>query len=184
MKLRSYRSLALALILICSPLFVLRAANPGPDSAAAKPISVTGLLDVYYSYNFADPASHVNSFSRNFDVFANQFSLSMAKVSFAKTAEPIGFKIDLMYGKTADIVHSGALPGTPDATYRNIEQAYLTAVLPVGKGITVNLGKMVTHMGAEVIESNGNINYSRSLLFHPVCNPLLPYRNQRELSVR
>jgi hypothetical protein len=48
MKLRSYRSLALALILICSPLFVLRAANPGPDSAAAKPISVTGLLDVYY----------------------------------------------------------------------------------------------------------------------------------------
>ncbi len=46
-----------------------------------------------------------------------------------------------------------------------VEQAYLTAVVPVGSGLTVDVGKFATMMGYEVIESNGNWNYSRSLLF-------------------
>ena len=46
-----------------------------------------------------------------------------------------------------------------------LQQAYLTAVLPVGAGLTVDVGKFVTHMGNEVIESKDNWNYSRSFLF-------------------
>jgi len=46
-----------------------------------------------------------------------------------------------------------------------LQQAYLTAVVPVGNGLTADVGKFVTHMGYEVIESKDNWNYSRSLLF-------------------
>ncbi len=157
--------IALTMIIMSAKLM---AANPTPDSSttpAPKPISITGLVDAYFSYNFANPASRTNSFSRNFDVNANQFSIGLAKVTFQKSAEPVGFRIDLAYGQTMDIVHTMASPTGSDETYKNIEQAYLTTVIPLGKGLTVNAGKMVTHMGAEVIESNANLNYSRSLLF-------------------
>lgn len=44
-------------------------------------------------------------------------------------------------------------------------QAYGTVIVPIGSGLTVDVGKFVTHMGNEVIPSQGNWNYSRSYLF-------------------
>jgi hypothetical protein len=63
-----------------------------------------------------------------------------------------------------DLVNSDANLGS-EKSLKNLEQAFLTVVIPVGNGLTINAGKMATHMGAEVIESASNINYSRSLLF-------------------
>ena len=37
---------------------------------------------------------------------------------------------------------------------------------PIGKGLQIDVGKFVTPAGAEVIETNQNWNYSRSLLFY------------------
>ena len=37
---------------------------------------------------------------------------------------------------------------------------------PIGKGLQIDFGKFVTPAGAEVIETNQNWNYSRSLLFY------------------
>ena len=37
---------------------------------------------------------------------------------------------------------------------------------PLGKGLQVDFGKFVTPAGAEVIETNQNWNYTRSLLFY------------------
>jgi hypothetical protein len=48
---------------------------------------------------------------------------------------------------------------------RHIQQAYLSYQAPVGQGLTVDVGKFVAAMGAEVIETASNWNYSRSLLF-------------------
>jgi len=68
--------------------------------------------------------------------------------------------MDIDYGKTNDMVQSGG-----PSTLNFLQQAYVTAVLPWGSGLTVDVGKFVTHMGYEVIESNGNWNYSRSFMF-------------------
>ncbi|MHB9012323.1 MAG: porin [Ignavibacteriaceae bacterium] len=129
----------------------------------SNPLQISGMFDLYYSKNFNNPASHINDF-RNFDIYENQFDINLAKVTFQKLASPVGFRIDLAFGHAMDIVNSDASLGT-EKSLRNIEQAYLTAVIPVGNGLTINAGKMVTHMGGEVIESASNINYSRSLLF-------------------
>ncbi|MHB8336595.1 MAG: porin [Ignavibacteriaceae bacterium] len=129
----------------------------------SSPLQISGMFDLYFSKNFNNPASHINDF-RNFDVYENQFDINLAKITFQKEASPVGFRIDLAFGHAMDLVNSDASLGT-EKSLRNIEQAYLTAVIPVGNGLTINAGKMVTHMGGEVIESASNINYSRSLLF-------------------
>ena len=130
---------------------------------SANPLSISGMVDVNFNKNFDNPASHINGY-RNFDVYENQFNLNLAKVTIQKTASPVGFRIDLGFGQAMDLVNSDPSLGT-EKSIRNVEQAYLTAVLPIGNGLTVNAGKMVTHMGGEVIESISNINYSRSFLF-------------------
>jgi hypothetical protein len=129
----------------------------------ANPLTITGLVDVNYNYNFNNPLSHINGY-RNFDVMENQFNINEAKVTFQKTASPVGFRVDLAFGQTMDLANADAYLGS-QKSLKNIEQAYLTAVIPIGNGLTVNAGKMVTHMGGEVIETLGNINYSRSILF-------------------
>ena len=135
------------------------AADSTTAAPAATPVTYTGFVDAYYSYNFANPNSMTNEF-RNFDLAENQFVLSLAELVIQKTASPIGFRMDIDYGKTNDIVQSGGA-----STLNFLQQAYVTAVLPWGSGLTVDVGKFVTHMGYEVIESNGNWNYSRSFMF-------------------
>ncbi len=125
------------------------------------PINFSGLIDAYYSANFNHPDSRVNQL-RNFDVKANQFSLNMAKLSLDHTPDPVGFRVDLGFGRAFDIVH-GSEAG-PDI-FRIIEQAFVSYKPEKAKGLQVDFGKFVTWAGAEVIETHSNWNYSRSLLF-------------------
>jgi hypothetical protein len=46
-----------------------------------------------------------------------------------------------------------------------LKEAYFSYLAPVGKGLQFDFGKFVTPLGAEVIESKDNWNYSRGLLF-------------------
>ena len=55
-------------------------------------------------------------------------------------------------------------PGGTDFL-KYVQQAYVSVLAPVGKGLTVDVGKFVTPAGAEVIENKDNYNYSRGLLF-------------------
>jgi hypothetical protein len=130
------------------------------ESTNTGSTAFTGFVDVYFSKNFSNPTTALNKY-RNFDVTENQFNLSLAKLSIQKPASPIGFKLDFAYGPTADIVQSTE----PNKTLNLLQQALVAVTIPIGNGLTVNAGKMVTHMGAEVIESISNPNYSRSLLF-------------------
>lgn len=136
------------------------AAAPPPWSVG--PIDFSGLIDGYYSFNFNHPASQTNGLY-NFDTAANQFSLNMAKLSMSHSADPIGFQVDFGFGHAFDMINGIDNNGLRT---KNIEQAYVSWK-PKGKdsGFQMDFGKFVTSAGAEVIESNANWNYSRSLLF-------------------
>jgi len=127
--------------------------------AHSQSVTYSGFVDAYYSYNTATPNSKSNKL-RNFDIPENLFTLSLAELVIQKTASPIGFRMDLDYGATNDVVQPAST-----SSLSLLQQAYVTAVLPVGAGLTVDVGKFVTHMGYEVIESKDNANYSRSFLF-------------------
>ena len=128
-------------------------------TASATPITWNAFIDAYYTRNFNDPSNRQNGL-RNFDINENQIALSLADLKVQKQAQPVGFTVELGFGPTNDIINAGL-----GATTANILQAYGTVIVPVGSGITVDVGKFVTHMGYEVIPSQGNWNYSRSYLF-------------------
>ncbi len=137
------------------------APTPPPSPWTRKGVDFYLLGDVYYDVNFNHPISDVNQLY-NFNVKANQAHLNMAKFSMEKASGPIGFRVDLGYGKTFDII--SATDKAPDGM-KYLEQVYLEFRPSHMHGIQFDVGKFVTSAGAEVIETNANWNYSRSLLF-------------------
>lgn len=127
-------------------------------------IEITGFVDTYYGYNFSDPSADTQL--RNFDTKHNQLSLNLIEVALEQKPSPdsrLGFRTDLNFGPATDMVHAFE-PGGADA-FKAFEQAYVSALAPLGKGLQIDFGKFVTQHGAEVIEAKDNWNYSRSLLF-------------------
>ena len=65
----------------------------------------------------------------SFDVQHNAFSPSLAEIAFAKgvtTDSRVGFRMDLDFGKTADLV--AAYEPEPDGKeiYKHVQQAYMS----------------------------------------------------------
>ena len=95
----------------------------------------------------------------------NTFSLSAAEVNFSKTPTAdsrFGFRTDLFFGKAADLTAAFEPASDGKEIYKHLQQAYVS--LLTGK-VQWDAGKFVTPMGAEVIESQDNWNYTRAILF-------------------
>jgi opacity protein-like surface antigen len=136
-------------------------AEPSPPPEPPG-VEVTGFVDAYYGYNF----NKVDPLLRSFDVQHNTLSLSLAEVALEKTVSTssrLGFRIDVDFGKTADLVAAFEPEENGSEIYKNIQQAYLS--VQAADKLTVDVGKFVTPIGAEVIESQDNWNYTRSILF-------------------
>jgi hypothetical protein len=140
------------------------AATPSP-APEAPAVEVTGFVDTYYGYNTNKPVGD-NTLYRNFDTKHDQAAISLIELALEQkpaTGHAVGFRVDLDFGPTTDIVHASE-PGGAEV-YKNFEQAYVSYLAPLGKGLQLDAGKFVTPAGAEVIEAKDNWNYSRSLLF-------------------
>lgn len=132
-----------------------------------KDIKVNGFVSTSYTNNFNDPSDKMNAI-RIFDFDDNSFKLDVAELVFQKEAgDPgsIGFRFDLNYGfSVPSVEHSSGAAQSDDF---DLQQGYASYVAPIGNGLTLDLGKFITHMGLEVIEGydGWNYNYSRSILF-------------------
>jgi hypothetical protein len=143
------------------------AATPPPAPTwSVGPIDFSGLIDGYYTANFNHPYTSPGvpgtNALQNFNFQANQLSLGMAKLSLSHDPDPVGFRVDLGFGKAFDWIH-GSEPSGSNGFLRNIEQAYVS--VKSKKGYELDAGQFVTWAGAEVIEAKDNLNYSHSLLF-------------------
>lgn len=132
-----------------------------------KGLAMSGYADVSYIYNFgeSDPATTANT-GRTFDTESNGFTPHAFELVLEKplTDEmPFGFRTDLFYGDDAGVIGATGLGSTTDEF--ELQQAYITARAPIGEGIDFKVGKFVTLLGAEVIESPANWNFSRSYMF-------------------
>lgn len=135
---------------------------PTPPSPWTKGgVDIYLLGDVGGDVNFNHPHSGVNQLY-NFNDMANTARISFAKISLEKASGILGFRVDAGGGRTSEIV--GAADDAP-SQFKYLEQMYVEFRPPKAHGIQIDFGKFVTSAGAEVIESNSNWNYSRSLLF-------------------
>ncbi|HXN06498.1 MAG TPA: outer membrane beta-barrel protein [Nitrospiria bacterium] len=171
--------LLIRVFLLVGGLFAFPALTFGADAAPPPPpkwydtISMNGFVDGYYSYNSnTSGASSVNGNSNiyhNFDMSANDLQVSLVELNIVKPVDDknkAGFYLGFMFGEAADVIACGGTltctPMTESAT-KNIRQAYASILLT--PSLQLDFGKYVTQMGAEVIESKDNWNYTRSLLY-------------------
>ncbi len=146
--------------------------QPNYVETAQKGVKLSGYVDVSYTYKPTKGASQNNNTpafgSRgNFDNDSNDFSVNAVKLALEKELSDAneysaGFRIDGMMGEDAGILNGA---GGRSASNLFLEQAYVQFRAPVGNGLDFKVGKFVTLLGYEVIESPANLNFSRGLLF-------------------
>jgi putative OmpL-like beta-barrel porin-2 len=169
-----------------APAAAAAPATPAPAAQKPDPLAglssvlggatVVGLVDGYYGYNFNKPAAGGTALSgapgdftslRLFDPRNNQFALNLVELGLVKTPDAdnrLGYKAIFGFGDAMQQVN--VVSGGDPSFLQYLKEAYFSYLAPVGKGLLINVGKFVTPNGAEVIESNANWNYSRSLLFN------------------
>lgn len=148
-----------------------------------KGIEISGFVDTYYSYNFAEPHDQrgatqvgrdggtfadVRAFDRENDSFTlDNIEISVFKPSTEK--DPIGFGFTTNYGEIAQrltfVPSDGRVDGATGSQDFTVSQGFVTYKAPVGKGLDFKFGKFATWIGAELWESVDNPNFSRSLLY-------------------
>jgi Putative beta-barrel porin-2, OmpL-like. bbp2 len=135
------------------------AAAPTPAKTWKDLITIDGLVDSYYMYNFSGTGpnkSLVPAAGRQFDTNSNTFTLNYAKIGIGMSSDNVALRMDLGYGSMGNIINGAAQPFLA-------QQAFMS-VTPV-PNFTIDFGKFMTTAGAEVIEANKNWLYSRSILF-------------------
>jgi len=125
-------------------------------------VCVEGLVDAYYAYRPGGSAIEPSSL-HVFDAVSDSFVVAYAELAVGVKPEPVGLRLDLGFGPVADATASNA--GALTETFKHLQQAYVTFAVPTAVPLTVDFGKFVTPVGAEVIEARSNWSYSRSFLF-------------------
>ena len=142
------------------------AAAPAPTPPPPGPLHQLGtdfsvMFDGYIDKAFNSPPSGFNGL-RNFDVRSDMAHVNMGMITIDHAPAPVGFHLDVGFGETFDIIHTGNRD--PNA-WKYFKQAYVSVKPKSWHGVEIDAGEFVTSAGAEVIETNQNYNYSRSLLF-------------------
>ncbi|MCC7519313.1 MAG: outer membrane beta-barrel protein [Verrucomicrobiae bacterium] len=140
-------------------------------------IKISGYVDTSYTLNLSDrtesgPAAGTSAQNtgRVFDNQYDSFNLNAFKLTIEKSKDsskfPAGFRVDTIIGHDAHIIkdNTPGFTGTGESELA-LEQAYVNLGVPIGNGIDVKVGKMVTLLGYEAIESPANWQFSRSDAF-------------------
>ena len=127
-------------------------------------------FDGYYDYDFDHPIGRVQ-YLRAYDVLSNAFSINQADVVFAldpdvAAARRYGVRLDLQFGQATETLQGNPANEPRPEIYRNIFQVYGTYVVPLGKGLTVDVGKWASSLGIEGNYTKDQVNYSRSFYFN------------------
>lgn len=122
--------------------------------------SVSGFVSASFFHNFNQSEPLANAFVRKNDEFSlNKVKLALEQpVAYNASKWDGGFRVDLIAGEDAKVIHAAGL-GDSDTPF-DLEQAYININAPVGRGLKLAVGKMVTLMGVEVIEETQNPNWS------------------------
>jgi len=153
-------------------------AQPAADEPWYDAFDGRVFADAYFAWNFNSPKPQLrenddviagNQVIRAFDS-ARGFALSWAGLDISHAAQPVGGTVSLRFGPSAKRYNSSCLStsGKCDANYglENVKQAF-ASFRPGGASgpVTIDFGKFDTIYGAEVAESQDNMNYTRGVLY-------------------
>jgi hypothetical protein len=162
--------IALATLVCIGLFFNFRSAHA--EGKWWEGITINGFASASYSWNFNQPPDNKTLF-RSFDDDHNSFRLDGVQLLVQKAAAnrgDIGFKIDLTAGAIARVSAARGLfrdVETSKPIDFDVKQAYVSWIMPLGRGLRLDVGKFVTLVGYELIDGYEGINdnFSRSWLF-------------------
>ena len=152
---------------------------PPPKQAPVAPapaISVDGLIDLYYQYQFSSPKKTNALTGRIYAFRHNTPTVGLAWLDVYHTAPAggLGFKVSLAAGDSADSDVPAASSGLGEARFKSIAQAYGTYTAK--SGFTADFGKFLSPYGYDTTEAILNYNYTITLATYLVPNYLAGLR--------
>lgn len=133
------------------------------STSTSEPLEITGSVDTYYKFDFADNGS--TNIATSFGSEQNSISLGMIDLALKKKVGKAAFVGELSFGPRGQ--YQSILNGNGDEANANntfnIQNLYVS--LDLAEKFTVTAGYMATFVGYEVISPVGNFNYSTSYLF-------------------
>ncbi|RVU02959.1 porin [Mucilaginibacter limnophilus] len=128
-------------------------------------LSITGSVDTYYKYDFADPKGGLGQIPTSFATDHNSLSIGMVDIALKKKISKAAFVGELSFGPRGQYQSIPAgdgndLNGTNSFHIQNLYISY-----DLTDKLNVTAGYMGTFIGYEVISPTANFNYSTSYLF-------------------
>ncbi|GBF51789.1 outer membrane protein [Leptospira ryugenii] len=144
------------------------AAKPTKDKAWYDLVNFSGYVDVYYNYTSNNRQGGTQDTAGTFHTYNKQFAVNAVKLSMEKLADkesPWGFRLDMQNGQ--NLMYQERPYQTTNSLHNMqlLQQAYVSFYFPVLKGLTVDAGKMATHIGLELLDSKDNIAYTIGYVF-------------------
>lgn len=125
-----------------------------------KPV-ISGSVDVYYRFNFANAKNVGDGVFNNYTSFTNSqnsFELGMASVRLDHSIGKVSVVADLGFGKKAE-----DFSYNDENTMLAIKQAYVS--YQATDKLKLTAGSFATHVGYELVDPYLNRNYSMSYMF-------------------
>lgn len=147
-------------------LFVNSRAQDSTKAESPKP-TISGSLDVYYRFNFANSPTGATNNWTSFTNSHNSFELGMASIRADHSFGKASATIDLGFGRRAE--EFSYTDGDPDAgkngffSLAAVKQAYLSYA--ISDKFKLTAGKWATHIGYELLDAYLNRNYSMGYMF-------------------
>jgi hypothetical protein len=168
---RALRVLAAGVAAVLSPRLLAAQAPPPSPEAGHPAIEFHGLVSTSYSYNLNLPASRTNQL-RVFDTDDAEARLDVVEFVVQRpvaAAWDAGFRVDVTAGAVSRVVASRGLfrDSAGEGQDIDLHQAFVSLLVPLGRGLHVDAGKFITGLGYEVIEGydGWNDNATHSFLF-------------------
>lgn len=138
------------------------------SSKTSPPVTITGSVDVYYRFNFANAKDQDgNPITNNYSSFTNSqnsFELGMVSLQAAHSFGKASMFADLGFGRRAqEFDYPDGSGGNGFYSLASVKQAYLSYA--ISDKFKLTIGKWATHVGYELADAYLNRNYSMDYMF-------------------
>ncbi|WP_411823680.1 outer membrane beta-barrel protein [Leptospira sp. 'Mane'] len=163
-----YTLLATTVVILFSQTSIFSQDKKEKEKSWYDLVNFSGYVDVYYNYTTNNRQGATQDTAGTFHTYNKQFAVNAVKLSMEKIADkesPWGFRLDMQNGQNN--MYQERPYQTTNSIYNMqlLQQAYVSAYFNVLKGLTVDVGKMATHIGLELLDSKDNIAYTIGYVF-------------------
>ena len=162
----------------------LMPSGPATNSITAlSQMTISGFVTASYMHDFSDPPGG-KSPGYLWDQHNDNFTLNKIKLTFASPPAEFsgdkwdaGYRVSLIYGQDAQFVDTRGTPtasgGTPVASeYYPIREAYVDLNVPIGTGLNVKIGELISLLNYESGDGGAaNNNLSQGYQWYFTGNP-------------